>query len=417
MHQLWQQAADTYFFPEQFRLNLQNCIMVSRTVTFIMQSNKSSINNFDYWYQGYIKKWQSDSFMIWARDSRNVIEKQGDLSLYSEVRGQIVASYVGCAFTGWANSRLFSSNDAIRSSIPKEYLNSHVVQHGTLIIERRWVANSLPATEILEAMAHVYGELQKATIDLTQRAEMPLPRWLRNGLPHAMRALAMDRAAYVSLADGSTYGYRLFQKPKQNLEETTTMALEKRYGPLKKILNSRFGDTLQEQADYLFKLATVILLRDGYHVGIALLMGDGEVTLVPLNFPDRSAKYVITRELAKYAVATGATSVFMINEAWTVSENNAPPSGFASDSKCREEALVLDAANNKGEHLSIGARFNRRLLNKKKVKRIEQPSSTVPDLHSVMMPFLQGWSALTDEALKAFIEAEENFYGRSLRDK
>jgi len=355
--------------------------------------------------------------MTWSKDSRNVIEKQGDLSLYSEVRGKIVASYVGCTFTDWVNSRLFSSNDAIRSSIPKEYLNSHVVQHGTLIIERRWVANSLPNTEILEAMAHVYGELQKATIDLTQRAEMPLPKWLRNGLPHAMRALAMDRAAYVSLADSSTYGYRLFQKPIQNLEETTTMALEKRYGPLKKILNSRVGDTLQEQAEYLFKLATVILLRDGYHSGIALLVGDGKVNLTPLNFPDRSAKYVITRELAKYAVAIGATSVFMINEAWTVSENNAPPSGFASESKRREEALVLDAANNKGEHLSIGARFNRRLLNKQKIKRIEQPSSTVPDLHSVMIPFLQGWSVLTDETLKAFIEAEENFYGRSLRDK
>jgi hypothetical protein len=60
MHQLWQQAADNYFFPEQFRLNLQNCVMVSRTVTFIMQSNKSSINDFDNWYQGYIEKWKSD---------------------------------------------------------------------------------------------------------------------------------------------------------------------------------------------------------------------------------------------------------------------------------------------------------------------------------------------------------------------
>ncbi len=73
--------------------------MVSRTVTFIMQSNKSSFNDFDDWYQGYIEKWRPDSFMTWARDSRNVIEKQGDLSLYSEVRGRIVASYVGGAFT------------------------------------------------------------------------------------------------------------------------------------------------------------------------------------------------------------------------------------------------------------------------------------------------------------------------------
>ena len=47
MRQLWDDTADSYFEPERFQMNLQNCITVSRTVTFILQSNKSTIHDFD----------------------------------------------------------------------------------------------------------------------------------------------------------------------------------------------------------------------------------------------------------------------------------------------------------------------------------------------------------------------------------
>jgi alpha-D-ribose 1-methylphosphonate 5-triphosphate synthase subunit PhnL len=56
MRRLWEQAADTYFSPEEFRLNLQNCITISRTVTFILQSNKKLIPNFDEWYENHVEK-------------------------------------------------------------------------------------------------------------------------------------------------------------------------------------------------------------------------------------------------------------------------------------------------------------------------------------------------------------------------
>lgn len=409
MHQLWEQAANSYFSPEQFRLNLQNCITTSRTVSFIMQSNKSSISGFDDWYQFYVKKWKSDAIMEWAKDSRNVIEKQGDLSIYSQARAKIIASYLGGPVTGWIDSCLFSSNDAIRASIPKLYLNPHVIQHGTMIVERRWVANSLPDMEILEAMSHVYGELQRAIIELTQKAEMALPGWLQNGLPHAMRTLAMDRAAYVSIASGDTYGYRLFQKPIENLAKAQKSALEKRYGPITKIIGPRPGDTLREQAESLFKVAKVMLVRDGYHAGIAFLLSDSTVRIVNVDFPNRAAKYVITRELAKYAASTGATSVIMIGEAWTAPRSSTPSSGFASEAKHRGEALILNAANKKGEHFSIRAQFYRKTFNKKKIKKIEEPDFIIPDAHFMVFPFLQEWSALSDEALKAAIDAEEAF--------
>jgi hypothetical protein len=149
MLQLWEHAAESYFSPEQFQLNLQNCITTSRTVTFIMQSNKSSVGDFEAWYGNYVNKWKLDPIMKWAKDSRNIIEKQGDLAIFSQIKAKIICSYIGGPTTDWIGSSLFRSNEAIRASIPKKFLIPQVIQHGTLVIERRWVANSLPDIEIL----------------------------------------------------------------------------------------------------------------------------------------------------------------------------------------------------------------------------------------------------------------------------
>jgi hypothetical protein len=265
-------------------------------------------------------------------------------------------------------------------------------------------------------MAHVYGELAQLATDLTQRAGISLPKWLSHALPPAMRTLAMDRAAYVSIADGSTYGYRLFPKPIEDPTKTQKSALEKRYGSISKIFGPRSGDTLRERAERLFTAAKVMLVRDGYHIGIAFLISDQTIQLVNIVFPNRAAKYVITRELAKYAVSVGAKSVIMIGEAWTAPIGSVPASGFASESKGRGEALVLNAANNQGEHFNISAQFYRKTFRRNKIKKIEESSFTIPEAHFMMFPFLQEWSALSEEDLRAAMDAEESVSSNFMKD-
>ena len=48
-HRLWHQAEQSYFDPEEFRLAAQNTIQTLRTVTFILQSNKRMVPDFDAW--------------------------------------------------------------------------------------------------------------------------------------------------------------------------------------------------------------------------------------------------------------------------------------------------------------------------------------------------------------------------------
>jgi len=84
---------ETYFEPEVFRMNTNHFLQTSRTVTFIIQKNKESIPLFDNWYGLHVlNAWASDKVMTWAKDSRNKIEKEGDLDLHSELSATLIFS-------------------------------------------------------------------------------------------------------------------------------------------------------------------------------------------------------------------------------------------------------------------------------------------------------------------------------------
>jgi hypothetical protein len=77
-------CGDTYFSPDLFRQNINQFLQTSRTVTFIIQKNKADVPAFDQWYQAQVlTSWAGDSVMTWAKDARNVIEKEGDLEMHS----------------------------------------------------------------------------------------------------------------------------------------------------------------------------------------------------------------------------------------------------------------------------------------------------------------------------------------------
>ncbi len=119
MRRLWDDAAASYFDPDRFQLALQNCITVGRTVTFILQANKSEVEGFDEWYAQHQKSWGADPIMTWAKEARNAIEKKGDLETHSQVRAMIIAAYLDGPETEWHSQDLSASPRQIYMSIPK----------------------------------------------------------------------------------------------------------------------------------------------------------------------------------------------------------------------------------------------------------------------------------------------------------
>src|SRR4051812_48993799 len=84
----------TYMEPNLFRMNTNQFLQTSRTVTFILQKNKNSIPDFESWYEALTRFWRDDAVMTWAKDARNLVEKEGDLELNSALHLALLFSYI-----------------------------------------------------------------------------------------------------------------------------------------------------------------------------------------------------------------------------------------------------------------------------------------------------------------------------------
>jgi hypothetical protein len=98
--------------------------------------------------------------MRWMVNARDRIEKQGDLESNSYIRAEILASYLdeGCPRID-VPAHLFESPETLLRRIPDTALGQHILRNGALRIQRRWVENTLPDYELLDAVAIAYGKL------------------------------------------------------------------------------------------------------------------------------------------------------------------------------------------------------------------------------------------------------------------
>lgn len=165
VHRQWHEAERGYFDPETFRISIQAAIQTLRTVTFIVQSNKRLFADFDPWYESWQNRLRADHLMRWMVDARNKIEKQGDLEAHSFVRAEIMASYYEEGPRMEVPAELFQSPVELISGIPTGALQNHVFKDGILRIQRRWVENSLPEYELLDAVAIAYGKVAQLVAD------------------------------------------------------------------------------------------------------------------------------------------------------------------------------------------------------------------------------------------------------------
>jgi hypothetical protein len=186
VHSLWHQAEAAYFDPDGFRLAVQNAIQTLRTVTLILQSYKGAIPNFDQWYGDYVDEkhgkrgeWQerlhADPLMRWMVEARNRIEKQGDLEAYSVVRAEIIASYLDEGPRIEIPATLFQSPRDLLGTIPAGAVGQHVRRNGVLRLQRRWVENTLPDYELLDAIAIAFGKLTELVHDAHRQIGLSPP--------------------------------------------------------------------------------------------------------------------------------------------------------------------------------------------------------------------------------------------------
>jgi hypothetical protein len=337
-HRLWHQAECAYFDPGGFRLAVQSAIQTLRSVTFILQSHKADIPNFDQWYGDYVDekrgtrgKWQNrlhaDSLMRWMVEARNRIEKKGDLESHSFIRAEIIASHLDVEISRIeVPARLFQNVKELLLSIPNDLVGEHVRRHGVLRIQRHWVENSLPDYELLDAIAIAYGKIHELIHDAHFQMGLDPPLTIHGDAGESYDLTArlpcmigheLPRTVSISLADGGQLG---FETERIDMNRAEATALE-RYGAELFESTRRKYQTAEDLIPIgYFELARAMFLRDGHHDPILFLLRDRRpISMFTVEVENRQQSYLLMRQLSTEITKSGADAAFLIGEVWSAS--------------------------------------------------------------------------------------------------
>jgi hypothetical protein len=425
-HTLWHQAETAYFDPDGFRLSVQNAIQTLRSLTFILENHRAIIPDFANWYGDYIDekrgkrgKWQerlhADPLMRWMVEARNKIEKRGDLESYSIVRAEIIASYYDNGPSIDVPAPLFQNVETLLRGIPDDLLGDHIKRNGALRIQRRWVENTLPDYELLEALAIYFGKLMELVHDAHRQIGIDPPQTIHDADGESFDLPAMGwrfpcmighekpRALMISLADGVRLEFES-RSESVEIDAAKLAALTEHYGRNALEAMLREYKTDAELAAGYFAVAQAMFLRDGYHQSVLLLLRDRKpVRPIEIRVENTVQRYVLMRQLADEVTKSGADAAIMIGEVWIARADELRPYERPTDSPVRVEGLSLDMVSKNGEPIN---RFARIVREGQKVSLINSEVSGVPLSHA-FAPFYKAWGRPIPEA---WIEMERTVF-------
>ncbi len=353
----WQQAEDNYFDPQGFRVAVNACIQTLRNVTFALQKNKKNIPNFQHWYSEWQSRLKADPVTAWSVEARNRIVKKGDLELGSISQISVVASYYDTPILSYTNS----PNQNTRQIFDKLNLDKippEIAKNGFLKLERRWAVKDLPASDLLDALAHCYGQLSLLLHDGWRLFDPDFPRPnLKSGQLSCMVRSNEDRALWIRLSTGEVAEWEQHNVDEDSHSRDEIIA---RYGNDVLEMDGDTSADLLSLAKTNFVRARRLLEVDGNHALIAILISPTSAGIMQLKPDDQADKYRMWRHVADAVARHDATIVIVIGEAWEAVFEDGQNVGHAADSPNRIEALTLDAISKEGEQISIHASFTRK---------------------------------------------------------
>lgn len=369
VHRHWHEAERGYFDPDSFRVAIQTAIQTLRTVTFIVQSNKRLFRNFDPWYESWQDKLRADPLMRWMVDARNKIEKQGDLEAHSFVRAEIVASYYEEGPRMEVPAELFQSPAELISSIPTDALRNHVFKDGILRIQRRWVENSLPDYELLDAVGIAYGRVAELVADAHRQLGLEPPSTMvgdsdrtqgeksRRGRLPCMIGHGDARSHNVWLATGQAME---FEQETVEFDREHAESVAGKYGLETKEMFPSTDPAPEATLNDLFAVGRKMFAVDGHHHTIAFLLnGARPVTMMSLAIQEHGEKYLVMRMLANEVIKYGADGVIIINEVWSAPYDPSKPYRRAADAPEKSEFLSAILVTKTGDPVQLLALIKR----------------------------------------------------------
>jgi hypothetical protein len=90
----WKQAEASYQEPDAFVRHTQAVILGLRSVTFLLQAAKRQVPGFEPWYAGWQDRMRQNRVLRWLVETRNKIEKVGDMEPASTLRMTFSSSWL-----------------------------------------------------------------------------------------------------------------------------------------------------------------------------------------------------------------------------------------------------------------------------------------------------------------------------------
>lgn len=400
VHRFWHQAERGYFDPDEFRLAIQAAIQTARQVSFVLQKNQALIPDFKTWYAGQQAKLAAVPLMRWMVEARNRIEKQGDLEAHSFVSAEIVASHFDEGPRIQVPAKLSDAPMALVKSIPNSMLGDHIRKDGILRIRRRWIENTLPNMELLDAVATAYGHLAQLVFSAHEQMGLVGPITTnvetrqqfsqadQDGLLPCMIGHEDLRTLDVWLATGAPLEFEEIQK---RLNQADVLAeaprLRQRYGidPAEMYADS---GKVYDHASSLFQAARKMFERDGYHITIAILLRNGQPVVFREFRPmEHGHKFMMMRNLAQQAQKAKADAAVLIAENWSAPADSTKPYMRAVDSPMRKEFLTATAVSKDREPMTLRAE----ILREGKKVTLGETREEAGGAHFMFAPLYEVW--------------------------
>lgn len=312
--QLLHQCESTYFDPELFRLNTNQFLQTSRTVTFLIQKVKAEIPDYEKWYKkNIIDAWNGDTLMTWAKDSRNTIEKEGDLDMYSSLSVTLFYSYITdqdiilpCGRTELLEANVKKLKRFALRNLPSAISDAAVVK-----TERKWVANTLPNWELLQAFKYIYSRIYICCKDLAAH----LNKHLNSGI---------RRPADTSLDDNNPRETIYF---KLNTKDQLVVRHERipfnpddlQQNPLKGVNQQQpYPKNIEDLVSLYARYAKTVFEKDEYHIPMCFLFDSSAIPIdaCTTRFDDQADKYIFWRTVADRVEYLKPNYIVWISEGW-----------------------------------------------------------------------------------------------------
>lgn len=199
--------AHYYHEPGPFRYRLGAFIQAARNVTFMLQSEKSAFQNFD-WYEAWREEAKADVVLCWLNDTRIGVVHRGALEPNSWMEMRCID-----------NPRHPHGTEAEDDEDPfRFHVNPFICTHNYIAagagpwgedhpheFERHWEMQGLGGRELLEVCADVYDRLDALVQQAHTRLGANWKSFRREGSSRAlpcMEDILKHRIVRTSMRDG-----------------------------------------------------------------------------------------------------------------------------------------------------------------------------------------------------------------------